>query len=232
MLTRFSLMPAEWHALPHSRRGILEKQYSFLVCLSMTSWWCFLHSLPLRDSDPERMAMEEDMPPVGLPKNLTHLSDSLSSCSFRWLGRGLQVLEGRETRWLASSSSGVESRHLRGLGTSASLLLLLSPQRPQSLFFNRLEPTSSAASVVTTTTTSSLMSLAHASACSPHPSLSLPATVSPFPPTLAAPFPATLRSSSRGNLRGVSGFMASPQVACLLPFLSCPGPSPSAVVSA
>merc|ERR1719373_1257785 len=86
--------------------------------------------------------MEEDMPPVGLPKNLTHLSDSLSSCSFRWLGRGLQVLEGRETRWLASSSSGVESRHLRGLGTSASLLLLLSPQRPQSLFFNRLEPSS------------------------------------------------------------------------------------------
>merc|ERR1719322_671598 len=86
--------------------------------------------------------MEEDMPPVGLPKNLTHLSDSLSSCSFRWLGRGLQVLEGRETRQLASSSSGVESRHLRGLGTSASLLLLLSPQRPQSLFFNRLEPSS------------------------------------------------------------------------------------------
>merc|ERR1719351_657127 len=43
---------------------------------------------------------------------------------------------------LASSSSGVESRHLRGLGTSASLLLLLSPQRPQSLFFNRLEPSS------------------------------------------------------------------------------------------
>merc|ERR1719232_2186291 len=86
--------------------------------------------------------MEEDMPPVGLPKNLTHLSDSLSSCSFRWLGRGLQVVEGRETRQLASSSSGVESRHLRGLGTSASLLLLLSPQRPQSLFFNRLEPSS------------------------------------------------------------------------------------------
>merc|ERR1712027_234249 len=48
--------------------------------------------------------MEEDMPPKGLPKNLTHLSDSLSSCSFRWLGRGLQVLEGRETRQLAPSS--------------------------------------------------------------------------------------------------------------------------------
>merc|ERR1719192_1063748 len=103
---------------------------------------CFMHSLPLRDSDPDRMAMEEDMPPVDLPNNFTHLSDSLSSSSFRWLGRGLQVLEGRETRELASSSSGVESRHLRGLGTSASLLLLLSPQRPQSLFFNKLEPSS------------------------------------------------------------------------------------------
>merc|ERR1719471_1711000 len=127
MLTRFSLMPTEWHSLPHSRRGILEKQYSFLVCLSITSWWCFMHSLPLMDSDPERMAMEEDMAPVGLPKNLTHLSDSLTSSSLRWLGRGLQVLE---------------SRHFCGLGTSASLLLLLSPHRPQSLFFNRLEPSS------------------------------------------------------------------------------------------
>merc|ERR1719323_363338 len=97
-LTRFSLMPAEWHSLPHSRRGILEKQYSFLTCLSITSWECFMHSLPLRDSDPDRMPMEEDMPPVGLPKNLTHLSDSLTSSSLRWLGRGLQVLEGRETR--------------------------------------------------------------------------------------------------------------------------------------
>merc|ERR1712117_221757 len=38
--------------------------------------------------------MEEDMPPAGLPKNLTHLSDSLMSSSFTWLGRGLQVLEG------------------------------------------------------------------------------------------------------------------------------------------
>merc|ERR1719510_589536 len=56
-LTRFSLMPAGWQTSPHSTRGILEKQYSFLECLSMTSWWWFMHSLPLRDSDPEIVEM-------------------------------------------------------------------------------------------------------------------------------------------------------------------------------
>merc|ERR1712117_445057 len=48
--------------------------------------------------------MEEDMPPVGLPKNLTHLSDSLSSCSFRWLGRGCKCWrEGRHGSWQAQA---------------------------------------------------------------------------------------------------------------------------------
>merc|ERR1711899_165604 len=56
-LTRFSLMPTGWQASPHSTRGILEKQYSFLECLSMTSWWCIMHSLPLRYSDPEIVEM-------------------------------------------------------------------------------------------------------------------------------------------------------------------------------
>merc|ERR1719471_2066698 len=50
-----------------SRMCILEKQYSSLECLSITSWKCFMHSPPLRDSDPDRIEREEDMPPVGLP---------------------------------------------------------------------------------------------------------------------------------------------------------------------
>merc|ERR1712127_796980 len=72
-----SLLPTEWQAEPHSRRGILEKQN--LSTASTISWWCSMHSPePERDSErTEEEKEEEERPLVGLLDNLTHLSVSL-----------------------------------------------------------------------------------------------------------------------------------------------------------